>query len=78
MNWMIDGANGDLYRTTMNYPALTAARDEWEVERRIGKPRRSLLRRLAIRLVVLRRTWANHAAADTTTAKAPVMGGFGS
>jgi hypothetical protein len=32
MNWMIDGAHGDLYRKAMGYPALTP-HDEWEIER---------------------------------------------
>ncbi len=36
MNWMIDGANGDLYRTAMNYPQLQNATDEWEIERNLG------------------------------------------
>lgn len=36
MNWMIDGAYGDLYRTTMGYPALTP-HDEWEIERQMAK-----------------------------------------
>lgn len=28
MNWLIDGAYGDLYRTAMNYPALPRVRNE--------------------------------------------------
>jgi hypothetical protein len=32
MNWMIDGAHGDLYRKAMGYPALTP-HDEWEIGR---------------------------------------------
>jgi hypothetical protein len=47
MNWMIDGANGDLYRQAMGYPQLKAATDEWEIERtlhlRNAKPRKPLL-----------------------------------
>jgi len=47
MNWMIDGAYGDLYRQAMNYPKLEAARDEWEIERTLhvskAKPRKPLL-----------------------------------
>lgn len=40
MNWLIDGAYGDHYRTSMGYPHLEAAADEWEIERNIGrKPR---------------------------------------
>lgn len=41
MNWMIDGAHGDLYRATMGYPLLEAATDEWEIERNIGRKPRS-------------------------------------
>jgi len=37
MNWMIDGACGDLYRQAMDYPAELPARDEWEAERAIGR-----------------------------------------
>ena len=37
MNWMIDGANGDLYRTAMNYPQLQNATDEWKIERNLGR-----------------------------------------
>ena len=34
MNWMIDGAYGDDYRTAMGYRPLTPhAHDEWEIER---------------------------------------------
>ena len=36
MNWMIDGAYGDNYRTAMGYKALTPAVDEWELERALG------------------------------------------
>lgn len=36
MNWMIDGAYGDYYRTAMGYPRLQA-HDEWEIERHAGK-----------------------------------------
>ena len=47
MNWMIDGAHGNLYRQAMDYPQLDAARDEWEIERtmhlRKAKPRKPLL-----------------------------------
>ena len=40
MNWMIDGAHGDLYRRAMGYPMLTETTDEWAVERALGqKPR---------------------------------------
>ncbi len=41
MNWMIDGANGDLYRTAMNYPQLQNAADEWEIERKLGRKSQS-------------------------------------
>ena len=33
MNWMIDGAYGDLYRQAMGYSQLQPL-DEWEIERR--------------------------------------------
>lgn len=33
MNWMIDGAHGDLYREAMGYPRQHTAADEWEIER---------------------------------------------
>ena len=37
MNWMIDGAYGDDYRTAMGYRPLTPhANDEWEIERQIA------------------------------------------
>ena len=57
MNWMIDGAHGDLYRTAMGYPRLEAATDEWEIERNSDrKPRRvresfaGITQRIAARL----------------------------
>jgi hypothetical protein len=37
MNWLIDGAYGDLYREAMGYPRLAPAKDEWDIERNIGK-----------------------------------------
>jgi hypothetical protein len=37
MNWMIDGAYGDLYRKSMGFPELAPAVDEWEVERNIHR-----------------------------------------
>ena len=37
MNWMIDGAYGDLYRTAMYYPRQEEPLDEWEIERRRGE-----------------------------------------
>ena len=33
MNWMIDGAYGDLYRQAMGY-SQPQSLDEWEIERR--------------------------------------------
>jgi hypothetical protein len=39
MNWMIDGAYGDLYRESMGYPRLQP-HDEWEVERNLGTANR--------------------------------------
>jgi hypothetical protein len=63
MNWMIDGANGDLYRTAMGYPAQREAADEWEIERTIGRkphhvrnPFEGLLPSLAERLALARET----------------------
>lgn len=53
MNWMIDGANGDLYRTAMGYSQLQNARDEWDIERNLGRkphPHRPLLTALRGRL----------------------------
>jgi hypothetical protein len=41
MNWMIDGAHGDLYRRAMGFPQLKPTTDAWETERNTGrKPRR--------------------------------------
>ena len=57
MNWMIDGANGDLYRTAMGYRTLTP-RDEWEVERHMEK-RSSLFRRSQ---AAMRKFWATERA----------------
>lgn len=37
MNWMIDGAYGDLYRTAMHYHPQVEQLDEWEIERRRGE-----------------------------------------
>ena len=37
MNWMIDGAYGDLYRQAMGYSQLQP-HDEWEIERRGKTP----------------------------------------
>lgn len=42
MNWMIDGAHGDLYRRAMGFPELRAAQDEWEIERNTGRNPRSV------------------------------------
>ena len=37
MNWMIDGAYGDDYRTAMGYrPLPPEPHDEWEIERQIA------------------------------------------
>ncbi len=47
MNWMIDGANGDLYRAAMNYPRLQNATDDWEIERNLGRASRPRKPRLA-------------------------------
>jgi hypothetical protein len=58
MNWMIDGAYGDLYRTTMGYRALTP-HDELEIERQIAK-RSSLFRRAR---AAMRKLWATERAA---------------
>ena len=40
MNWMIDGAYGDDYRTAMGYKAQVPAVDEWELERTLGTKNR--------------------------------------
>jgi hypothetical protein len=36
MHWMIDGAYGDLYRATMQYPQLRE-HNEWQIERRVAR-----------------------------------------
>jgi hypothetical protein len=41
MNWMIDGAYGDLYRQAMGHPLQDGCLDEWETERRMGRARRA-------------------------------------
>lgn len=63
MNFMIDGAYGDLYRRAIGHPQLLPAVDEWEIERRLGsQPRRShnslkgLLQRVAGSLISTVRT----------------------
>ncbi len=63
MNWMIDGAHGDLYRTTMGCPHLEAATDEWEIERNTGRkpssvrnPFAGIVPRLATSLSSVRET----------------------
>lgn len=61
MNWMIDGAYGDLYRQAMGFRQQPAAPDEWAAERMIGRrarPRRAaaLARRLAASLSLVRET----------------------
>lgn len=58
MNWMIDGAYGDLYRTTMGYRALTP-HDEWEIERCMAKGP-NLIQRAQ---VAMRKLWATERAA---------------
>ena len=40
MNWMIDGAYGNDYRTAMGYKAQVPAVDEWELERTLGTKNR--------------------------------------
>jgi len=42
MNWMIDGAYGDLYRRAMGFPELGEAQDEWEIERSSGRKSRTV------------------------------------
>jgi hypothetical protein len=63
MNWMIDGAYGDLYRKAMGFPELRAAQDEWEIERSSGRTPRTvrdpfagLVQRLAASLAYVRET----------------------
>ena len=58
MNWMIDGAYGDLYRTAMGYRPLTP-HDEWEIERHMAK-RPSLFRRTQ---AAIQKLWAAERAA---------------
>jgi hypothetical protein len=60
MNWMIDGAHGDLYRGAMGYPLLKPAVDEWQAERRIGATVRRKRHRLAAHLRWLRRKLTVH------------------
>ena len=43
MNWIIDGAHGDLYRRALGFPVLREAQDEWEVERNSGRKPRTVL-----------------------------------
>ena len=59
MNWMIDGAYGDLYRTTMGYRPLCPARNEWEIERNMAK-KPSLFRRAQ---AAIQKLWATKRAA---------------
>jgi hypothetical protein len=63
MNWMIDGAYGDYYRTTMGYRPLCPARDEWEIERQTGAAP-SLLKRA---LAGIQNIWAKGRASLQTT-----------
>jgi hypothetical protein len=60
MNWMIDGAHGDLYRSAMGYALLKPAVDEWQAERQIGATVRRKRHRLAAHLRLLRRKLAAH------------------
>ena len=49
MNWMIDGAYGDLYRQAMGYDQPQPY-DEWEIERRGKIPAQPESVRLSIRM----------------------------
>ena len=71
MNWMIDGAQGDLYRRAMGYPALTPATDEWEAERRLGSRRRTAL---SGRLARLFAKFTQSFATDDTVTLSPKEG----
>ena len=62
MNWMIDGAHGDLYRQAMGYPKLQP-HDEWEIERNRKAPAVST-QQLAAGFPALIRSWTGRLASQ--------------
>ena len=62
MNWMIDGAHGDLYRQAMGYNQLQP-HDEWEIERKRKAPAASA-QQLAASFPALIRSWAGRLASQ--------------
>jgi hypothetical protein len=71
MNWMIDGAYGDLYRQSMGYAPLTPAQDEWDIERRIGGSQREKQLKVAAPLGLLKALLASIAALTRHRINAP-------
>jgi hypothetical protein len=76
MNWMIDGAHGDLYRSAMGYAALKPAVDEWEAERQTGRKARATRHPVKARLRLLRRLLRPFSTPHRAQNHVPTMEGF--